>query len=38
MVTIAMMTGLRLCGWSPGLKRTDEIPPLYLNAVCLGFH
>ena len=37
MVTIAMITGLRLCGWSPGLKWTDEIPPLYLNAVSLVF-
>ena len=37
-VTIAMMTGLRLCGWSPGLIWTDEIPPLYLDAVSLGFH
>ena len=32
-----MMTGLRLCGWSPGLIWTDEMPPLYLDAVSLAF-
>ena len=33
--TIAMMTGSRLYGWSPGLKWTDAIPPLCIWIPCL---
>ena len=35
--TIAMMIRLRLCGWSPGLKWTDAIPPLEIGCCVFGF-
>ena len=35
--TITMTTKLRLCGWSPGLKWTDAIPPVVFRYCIFGF-